>query len=133
VETITADRTIERAAQRMIANKGSCLVVVDSDGMVEGILTEIDLLNAFQLMLGLPSDGVRVTIRMPDRQGEFAKLSQLLGEQKWGVMGIGAFPTPRRDGFYDAVVKIRGVSAEEARRVLSGLPDQEVVDVREVA
>lgn len=133
IETITADRTVERAAHLMIEHKISCLPVTEEGGIVVGILTEVDILNAFQLMLGLPSEGVRVTIRMPDRPGEFARLSQLLGEQKWGVMGIGTFPTPRREGYYDAVVKISGVSTEVAREVLSRLTDQEIIDIREVA
>lgn len=132
VITITSDRTVERAAQILIAHKISCLPVVEEGDIVAGILTEIDLLNAFQIMLGLPCDGVRITIRMPDRPGEFAKLSRLLGEHKWGVMGIGTFPSPRRVGFYDAVVKIRGVSSDEARAALSRLDDQEVVDIRDV-
>ena len=133
IETISPDRTIERAAHEMIEHKISCLPVVEDGDVVVGILTEIDLLNAFQLMLGLPSEGVRVTVRMPDRPGEFAKLSGLLGEQDWGVMGIGTFPTPRREGYYDAVVKVCGVTSEEARAVLSGLPSQEIVDIRDVA
>lgn len=132
IETIGPDRTIERAAHQMIAHKINCLPVME-DGVVVGILTEVDLLNAFQLMLGLPSEGIRVTVRMPDRPGEFARLSHLLGEQKWCVMGIGTFPTARREGYYDAVVKIQGVTAEEARAVLAGLTGQEVIDIREVA
>jgi acetoin utilization protein AcuB len=130
--TIEPDRTVERAARLMVEQKSSCLAVVESGDVVVGILTEVDLLHAFQLMLGLPFEGVRVTMRMPDRPGEFAKLSTVLGQQQWGVMGIGTFPTPRREGFYDAVIKIRNVSAEKAAAVLSQVPDQEIVDIRDV-
>ena len=132
LETIAPDRTIERAARHMTDHKISCLPVVEDGDVVVGILTEVDLLHAFQLMLGLPSDGVRVTMRMPNRPGEFAKLTAVLGKQQWGVMGIGTFPTPRREGFYDAVVKIRGVGSEEARAVLRQVPEQEIVAVRDV-
>ena len=132
IETIAPDRTIERAARHMTDHKISCLPVVEDDDVVVGILTEVDLLHAFQLMLGLPSDGVRVTMRMPNRPGEFARLTAVLGRQQWGVMGIGTFPTPRREGFYDAVIKIRGVDSAEARAVLSQVPDQEIVDIRDV-
>jgi acetoin utilization protein AcuB len=131
IETILPDRTIERAARLMIDSQSSCLPVVDN-GVVVGILTEVDLLNAFQLMLGLPAEGIRVTLRMPDRPGEFARLSAVLGQHKWGVMGIGTFPTARREGYYDAVIKIANVSADEVRTVLSSLDGQEVVDIREV-
>lgn len=131
-ETIAPDRTVERAARQMIEHKTSCLPVVEDGDVVVGILTEVDLLNAFQLMLGLPSDGVRVTMRMPNRPGEFVKLTSVLGEQGWGVMGIGTFPTPRREGFYDAVIKIRGVTSEQARAALSRVVDQEIIDIRDV-
>jgi acetoin utilization protein AcuB len=117
----------------MTEAKIGCLPVVEDGDVVVGILTEVDLLNAFQLMLGLPSDGVRVTMRMPNRPGEFAKLTAVLGQQEWGVMGIGTFPTPRREGFYDAVVKIPGIDSAQARAVLSQVPDQEIIDIRDVA
>lgn len=133
VVTITPERTVERAAQQMIQHKIGCLPVTESGGVVVGILTEIDLLNAFQLMLGLPSEGVRVTVRMPDHLGEFAKLSRVLGEQGWGVMGIGTFPTPRHEGYYDAVVKISGVTPQQVEDILNDIPDQKVVDIREAA
>lgn len=132
VATVAPDRTVERTARYMTEHRLSCLTVVEDGDIVVGILTAVDLLNAFQIMLGLPSEGVRVTIRMPNQPGEFAKLTAMLGRQPWGVMGIGTFPTPRREGFYDAVVKIRGVGVDEARAVLSQIPNQEVVDIREV-
>lgn len=128
--TITPERTIERAAQIMAQHKIGCLPVIEDD-VVIGILSEVDLLHAFQEMLGLPVEGVRVTMRMPDRPGEFAKLMDALAKEKWGVMGIGTFPSPRQEGFYDAVIKIRFVSPEDVERVLSKIPDQELVDVRQ--
>lgn len=131
IHTVTADRTIERAARMMVDHKISCLPVVEGDQFVVGILTEVDVLNAFQQMLGLPAEGVRVTMRMPNRPGEFAKLSAVLGQQNWGVMGIGTFPTARREGYYDAVIKIVNVSVDTVRDVLSKVPDQEIADIRE--
>lgn len=133
VPTTVPDRTIERAARQMIDEKASCLVVVEDGDVVVGVLTEIDLLNAFQQMLGLPAEGVRVTMRMPDRPGEFAKLTAILGQQNWGVMGIGTFPTPRNPGYYDAVIKVPNVTASEVREVLAQVPDQQLVDIREVS
>jgi acetoin utilization protein AcuB len=130
VRTITPDMTVERAARMMMEQKIGCLVVVEDD-IVMGILSEIDLLRAFQLMLGLPEKGIRVTMRMPNRQGEFAKLTGALGNNGIGVMGIGTYPTPKQDGSYDAVLKIRNVTAEKARAVLSQVPDQELIDIRE--
>lgn len=130
--TITPDRTVERAAAMMTNHKIGCLPVVEDGKIVVGIVTETDLLNSFGVMLGLPSEGVRVTVRMPDRQGEFVKLMAVLVERKWGVMGIGHFPARRHPGFYDAVIKLPGVTVEEVKAALQGVPEQEIVDIRMV-
>jgi acetoin utilization protein AcuB len=129
VITTSPDKTIERAARTMSEHKIGCLPVID-DGVVVGIITEIDLMNAFQIMLGLPASGVRVTVRMPNQNGEFAKLTAALSENQWGVMGIGSFPSPRMDGFYDVVLKIPGVETAEVEAAFNKIPGQEVVDIR---
>jgi acetoin utilization protein AcuB len=133
VVTITPDRTIERAAKILAERKISCLPVVEDDNVVIGILSETDLLSAFQEMLGLPAKGVRVTVRMPDRFGEFIKLASVMVERGWGVMGIGSFPSPRNPGFYDVVVKIPRITVDEVVEALSQVPDQSIADIRESA
>ncbi|MGL4649384.1 MAG: CBS domain-containing protein [Caldilineaceae bacterium] len=130
VTTITADRTIERASLIMAERKIGCMPVVEDNTVVVGIVTETDLLRSFQEMLGLPSPGVRVTVRMPDREGEFARLIAVLAAHHWGVMGVGTLPSRRHPGFYDAVLKIPDVTIDQVRDTLSTIPDQEVVDVR---
>lgn len=130
VYTIEPDRTVERAAQILAEHKIGCLPVVE-EGVVIGILSDIDLLHSYQEMLGLPAPGVRVTMRMPDRKGEFAKLMRIVGENQLGVMGVGAFPTRRMPGYYDAVLKIPHASQEEVQAILSQVPDQEIVDIRD--
>ncbi|GJM41850.1 MAG: acetoin dehydrogenase [Ardenticatenaceae bacterium] len=130
VHTITSNRTIERAAKIMSDHKIGCLPVIDADGAVEGIVSEVDILRSYQLLMALPVAGLRITIRMPDRKGEFSKLMKLLAENDWGVMGIGTYPSYRHEGFYDAVIKIRGVSEDEARTAFNQIADQEIIDVR---
>ena len=132
VHTIDSDRTIERAAKIMADHKVGCLPVIDDDGVVEGIITEVDVLHSYQEMLGLPADGLRVTVRMPNKKGEFTKLMKVLGENDWGVMGIGTYPTHRKEGWYDVVLKIPHVTAEHVRAAFSQIEAQEVVDIRGV-
>jgi acetoin utilization protein AcuB len=131
VHTIAPDKTVERAAQIMSDHKIGCLPVIEDD-VVVGIITEIDVMQAIQMMLAMRAEGVRVTVRMPDRPGEFAKISAALGENKMGVMGIGTYPSPRREGSYDVVLKIPGVTTAAVREVLGQIPDQEIVDIRDV-
>jgi acetoin utilization protein AcuB len=130
VVTITPERTAERAARLMMDRKVSCLPVVEDGEVVVGILTEVDLLHAFQTMLALPEEGIRVTVRMPNKKGEFAKLTAVLGQHEIGVMGVGTYPTPRREGYYDCVLKIRNVTEEQIRAALGQIPEQEIVDLR---
>jgi acetoin utilization protein AcuB len=131
VYTIEPFKTVERAAQMLADHKIGCLPVIE-ENVVVGILSEVDVLRSFQEMLGLPSHGIRITVRMPNRSGEFAKLTAALAAQKWGIMGIGTFPSPRCPGYYDAVLKIPNVSIADAEAVFSRIEEQEVVDIREV-
>jgi acetoin utilization protein AcuB len=132
VHTIGSDRTIERAAKIMADHKIGCLPVIDNDGAVVGIISEVDVLHSYQEMMGLPMDGLRVTVRMPNKKGEFTKLMKVLGENDWGVMGIGTYPTHRKEGWYDVVLKIPHVSAEQVHDAFSKIEAQEVVDIRDV-
>ncbi|RME55386.1 MAG: hypothetical protein D6790_16020, partial [Caldilineae bacterium] len=83
-------------------------------------------------MLGLPAEGIRVTVRIPNRKGEFAKLMRVLLEKEWGVMGIGTFPARKDPGAYNVVVKIPGVTVEEVQSALATVPDHRIVDIRSV-
>lgn len=130
VYTATPENVVERAARIMSEHKIGCLPVID-DGVVVGIITEIDVLEAFQQMLAMEVEGVRVTMRMPHRPGEFAKLSSALSDHKMGVMGIGTYPSPRREGYYDVVLKIRRVSCDDVEAALGQVADQEIIDLRD--
>ena len=131
VHTITQNRTIERASSFLSKHKIGCLPVIEDD-IVVGILSRIDVLHSLEQMLGLPVEGVRVTIRMPHQKGEFAKLTSVIAQHGLGIMGIGTFPTPRMDGFWDTVLKIPRVSMSEVKEILNQIPDQEIVDIREI-
>ena len=130
VYSIDSNRTVEQAARVMTEHKIGCLPVLDDD-VVVGILSEIDLLRSLQEMLGLPTRGVRVTMRKKNKKGQFAALTTALSQHNLGIMGIGSFPTPRQPGFYDMVLKIPEVSMEQVREILSQVPEQEIVDIHE--
>jgi acetoin utilization protein AcuB len=134
VITITPDNTVEQAARLLVQHDISCLPVIENE-MVVGMITTIDLLRSYQEMLGMPSRGIRVTVRMPAQKksySELAKLISAIGEQEWGVIGIGTFPAPQKPEYYDAVVKIPGVSIEEVRELIEKIPNQQIIDIREV-
>jgi len=130
VVTVDPDLTIEEAAHRMVEKKIGCLPVVEGD-VVVGIISEVDLLAHLAEMMGSRWRGVRVTVRMPDQKGEFAKMVAAIGARGWGITAMGGVPTLKDPTSWDAVVKIRFVTPDEVVAVLETVEGHQVVDVRE--
>jgi acetoin utilization protein AcuB len=129
--TADPDLTLEAAARTMIKNKIGCLPVIE-EGIVVGIITETDMLMRLSDLLGGMVHGVRVTVRVPDRVGEFLKLTSAVSGQGWGMYASGSMPSPKRPGFWDVLIKVRNVPKDKLIAVLEGIEDQEIIDVREV-
>lgn len=129
VITTEANVPLEQAAQVMIQNKIGALPVLE-EGIVVGIITEIDMMTQLTELLGGNVPGVRATIRMPNRQGELAKVTRAISDQGWGIYASGGVPTPKDPSHWDCVIKVRNVSKDELVAVLEGIEDQEVIDVR---
>ncbi len=132
VVSITADRSVERAASIMLTQEVGCLPVLDEDNAVLGIVTRVDLLRALQDMLAIEGTGVRVTIRIHEKKREFNKLMDLLAENNWGVNSIGTYAARRRPGQSDVVMKIADISLDEAKDVLASHGPYEIVDIRPI-
>jgi acetoin utilization protein AcuB len=128
---ISPDATVEEAARLMIEKKIGCLPVLE-EGVVIGIITETDLLAHLTNLLGWPHAGVRVTIRVPDRVGELAKVTSAIASQGWGICAAGGVPAPKHPGYWDGVFKVRGVPTDDLVAVLEKIEEQEIVDVREM-
>jgi acetoin utilization protein AcuB len=131
VLTVTADATLEEASRIMVENRIGGLPVLE-DGIVTGILTEIDLLAQLTSLLGGNARGVRVTVRIPDRIGEFAKVTGALAANGWGIYASGGAAAPKEPGYWDMVVKVRNVSKDDLVSVLGSIQDQRIIDAREM-
>lgn len=129
LQTINADATLEDAADLLIRHKIGGLPVLD-DGIVVGIITEIDLLIEFQNLLGAHDQGWRIVMRVPDRLGEFRKLTRPISDRGWGIMAMGSVRSPRRPGYWDIILKVRHTTKAELLEVLQALEGQELVDIR---
>ena len=127
---IDPEATLEEAADLMIRHKVGCLPVIE-DGIVVGIITETDLLAELQDLLGANDAGWRVTMRVPDRNGEFSKLAEAMLAQGWGIMAMGSVRAPKEPDHWDVVLKVRRCTREELLSVLAGIEDQRIMDVRE--
>jgi hypothetical protein len=119
IATIAPDRTIERAARQMTEDKISAYRwsrTVTCRRHLTGSTYQCLSVNA-----GL-SDGVRVTMRMPNRGGRQA--AGVLGQQQGGDGHRQYFSDAAPRGvFYDAVVKIAAWTQSSPRRA-GAVPDQ---------
>ncbi len=129
VITATPDTPIEEAARVLVTHRIGCLPVLE-EGIVVGIITESDLLTQLTNLLGLQVPGWRATMRVPDRVGEFAKITAAIASKGWGIDAAGSLPTPRKPGYWDVVIKISAATRDELVAVLEQIKGQELVDIR---
>jgi len=129
--TIAPDATLEEAAELMATHKIGCLPVVD-ENVVVGVLTETDMLVQLADLLGRHVTGLRLIVRVPEKVGGYAKVMNTFWTRGWGLYATGSVPAPKRPGFWDMVLKVRGASKEEVVAALEKIKEAEIVDVREI-
>lgn len=132
VVTIGPNATIEEAAQVMVNRKVGCLPVLE-EGIVVGILTDIDMMAHLMELMSAQTPGVRTTVRMDsDKAGELAKLVAAVAAQGWPIVALGGAVAPRDPSKWDAVIKLSGIPKEKVVAVLGSVKGQQIIDVREV-
>lgn len=131
VITVGPRVALEDAAQIMVKNKIGCLPVLE-EGIVVGIITEIDMMVQLVNLLGGSVPGVRVTVRMPNRKGELARITGAIAARGWGIYASGGVVAPKRPDYWDCVFKVRDVPQDELVAVIENIEGHQVIDVREV-
>ena len=129
--TIDPDTTIEAAARIMVEHKVGCLPILN-EGIVVGIITDIDLMAHLMEMLDAPEPSVRVTMRMSLVKGELARLVAAISAQGWGIWALGGVMAPKHPDSWDAVFKIVDAPRDQVVAALSKIEGQKIIDVREV-
>ena len=130
VITTSEDTPIEEAAQQMLEHKIGCLPVMRDDRLV-GIITESDIFRTFMELFSARQKGLRITLEVPDREGELAKVAQAIANQGGYIAACGTFMAeePTKWGL---VFKVRNVDREILLGALSKIEGQSILDVREV-
>jgi acetoin utilization protein AcuB len=126
--TITPDTLLEEAALIMADNKIGGLPVME-DGRLVGIITETDIFKVFLELLGAREKGLRLTLRIPERMGEMARITTAIAQLGGNIMALGTF---LGDDPTTAIVTVKVVDApeEELKAAMEDL-ELEVVDSRE--
>ena len=127
--TISPDIPLEEAARVMTDHKIGGLPVME-DGKLVGIITETDIFKVFLEMLGARDKGLRLTLEMPERKGEIARLTTVITGLGGNILALGNFPGDDPATFF-VTVKVEDVTAEELEAAVHDL-DMRVLDIREI-
>jgi acetoin utilization protein AcuB len=128
--TTTEDVPIEEAAQLMLDHKIGCLPVLRDDRLV-GIITESDVFRTFMELFAARQKGLRITIEVPDQEGELAKVAQAIADQGGYIAACGTFMAEEPTK-YGLVLKVRNVDRAVLTEALAQIPGDTIVDVREI-
>ncbi|MBE6113681.1 MAG: CBS domain-containing protein [Erysipelotrichaceae bacterium] len=91
VHTIEQDELLEIAADKMRHLQVTCLPVMDGDKLV-GIITEVDLFNAFLDLLGTHRKGARVTIEIEeDKVGVMRDICTVMAQNNVSISHIAIY------------------------------------------
>jgi acetoin utilization protein AcuB len=128
--TIDEDTAIEEAARIMADHRIGCLPVM-RQGELAGIITDNDLFNTMVDLLGARRPGVRMTVRVPDRSGEVARVSTAIAKEGGYLSVFVTYPSDQ-PGTWASVLKVLDIPPEDLVAILGRLEDTEVEDVREL-
>ena len=130
VITTSEDMPIEEAAHLMMEHKIGCLPVL-RDGKLVGLITETDIFETFMELFSARQKGLRITLEIPDTEGQLAKVAQAIADQGGYIAACGTFMSedPTKWGL---VLKVRNVDRETLTETLSKIEGQRTLDVREV-
>jgi len=127
VITVTEDTPLEEAARIMADNKIGGLPVM-REGKLVGIITETDMFKIFLEMLGARESGVRLSLLVPERKGELAKIAGKIAEMGGNILTLGTImgedPTNRQ-----LTLKVADVPQDQLVAAMEELGLQ-VLDVR---
>jgi acetoin utilization protein AcuB len=127
VIAVEGDCPLEEAARIMVENKISCLPVMENEKL-SGIITETDVFKALVEVLGGEEEGLRFVLRVPDRVGELALVSNRIAEAGGNILTVTT--SKKVEGNYrEVMIKETGARREALLRLAQGT-DVEVQDIR---
>jgi len=128
VITVAPDTPLEEAARIMADNKIGGLPVME-EGRLVGIITETDIFKVFLELLGAREKGLRLTLEIPERKGEMARITTEIARLGGNILAVGAFwggdPTTAI-----ITVKVEDVPADQLQTAMRNL-GLKVLDIRE--
>ena len=128
VITVEESEVVEEAARIMADYSIGCLPVMRDKRLV-GIITDTDLFHVFVNAFGARQKGIRITFSIQEKQGQLAKLTQAITEQKGNILSLvtseGDDLTSRR-----LTMKVDGLGKKQLEAIMKTFPDVKLEDIR---
>jgi acetoin utilization protein AcuB len=128
VITVEPDVPVEEAALIMVDHKIGGLPVMEA-GRLVGIITQTDIFEVFLELFGARQRGLRLTVEIPERKGEIARITTAIAALGGNILALGTFPSDD-PSIGLVIVKIEDVPAEALERTMHGL-GMRIRDMRE--
>ena len=98
--TVTPDTGVEEAARLVVEHKIGGMPVVEGDRLV-GVLTMLDLISAFTIMLGLLRSSSRLDLRLEDKPEVLESASDLIKKAGAKIINVALGPSEKgRRSYY---------------------------------
>ncbi len=85
---VKPDTTIEYASKMMKDHKIGALPVVENGGKIVGIISTIDILEAFYDVMGGSAKSHRLTIQTSDKIGALAEITRIIADHEGFIISI---------------------------------------------
>jgi len=120
--TVPEDAPLEEAARVMVERKIGCLPVM-RDGMLVGLITETDIFETFVEVLGGKEASLRVTVRVPDVQGELARVAGVITRLGGNICSVARFRSKVPEECF-ITFRLEGVEEEDLLPALEAEVEQ---------
>ncbi len=129
VITVSPDYPLEEAARLMLEHKIGGLPVIKDEHVI-GIITESDIFAQLVEALGGDMPSLRVTVRVPDRPGQFARVTAKIAEMGCNICSV---LSSRADEQVNLTMRLQGASRDEIVKAIAELDEIELVHIWEHA
>jgi acetoin utilization protein AcuB len=125
VISVSPDYPLEEAAQLMLNHKIGGLPVAEEKRLV-GIITRDDILAQLVEALGGETSSLRVTVQVPDRPGQFAKVTAQVAALNCNISSVISAQVGNR---VNLTMRLEGDICERSVQAIQDLEDIEVIHV----
>ena len=107
--TVPQDFTLEEAANIFLTNKISGMPVVDQYGMLQGVITQTDLLKEMVALAGLSKRGLLFAFELSDDPGKIRELVGLIRDFGGRMVSILTSYSKADDGLRKVYIRMYGL------------------------